>query len=307
MREFAERLQKSVFRDFFGGRLTVFLCGRSLADATSLRAKIAEAIERSYFRWLFQIIYPEDLFEELLSGPNHTDLLSLENVLADGVDAVVIVPESLGSAAELGAFANHSRLRAKLVCIQDERFKKDKSFLNNGPLRLLRDKRVGRIVAVDANHVAAKLEEIYNAVRWVHRKTSQKGYRVNAINASQFLLPAIYLLEPVDKHTLVTLVRFASSVEDMEAAAIVAAGLSVLSKQGMVERSPAAYRFSEAQISKVSDGYKLSTKGREEFRSPAARLSRAARFNLKELDQLRSEVINLMYRGRPMRFPTSAT
>lgn len=60
--------------------------------------------------------------------------LELEEWLADFSDAVIILVESYGTVAELGAFSISSRLREKLLPILDQKFVKDPSFINTGPI-----------------------------------------------------------------------------------------------------------------------------------------------------------------------------
>jgi len=152
----AKRLASDVFGRVYDPKTAIFLCGKALGAKDSLRAEIAKALDNLPYPFRYSIMYPEDLFEELLSGPFHQDLLSLETVLARSVDAVVLVLESYGAVAELGAFANHPQLRSKLVCVQDQRFRKAKSFINYGPLRLLRDHKAGRIVYIDPTKAPRK-------------------------------------------------------------------------------------------------------------------------------------------------------
>lgn len=60
--------------------------------------------------------------------------LELEEWLADFSDAVIILVESYGTVAELGAFSISSRLRKKLLPILDRKFENDASFINTGPV-----------------------------------------------------------------------------------------------------------------------------------------------------------------------------
>ena len=111
----------------------MFLCGADISMKDKLRYKIANEFKYFWNSYWYEIIYPEDIFDELLYSSRSKDLLSLENLLADSVDVILMIPESPGSFAELGAFANNEKLRAKIVCIIDEKYKKNKSFINQGP------------------------------------------------------------------------------------------------------------------------------------------------------------------------------
>ena len=112
-------------------KTTIFLCGADIKDSSTIRAKVA-SIFQEYPR--FELLYPEDLFDDLLSGQGQHSLLELENILARSVDSIVIIPESPGSFAELGAFSNNQTLAAKIVCIANKKFKKE-IFLFNKPMQ----------------------------------------------------------------------------------------------------------------------------------------------------------------------------
>lgn len=301
----AERLNSDVFIRVLDPKTTIFLCGKALDAKDSLRAKIAQELNNVPFWFRYSIVYPEDLFEELLSGPFHQDLLTLENVLAESVDAVVLVPESYGAVAELGAFADHRVLRRKLVCVQDQRFKKATSFIAYGPLRLLRDLRAGRIVYVDPNNVLEGMQRIRDAISAVKKKTAtHKKKGVNAINADRFLLPSIYLFEPVDHRTLQDLVKYASGAGDKNASAIVAAGLSVLRKRGSVVRTPEGYSYASNTVERASEGYRLTAGGRAEFRNMNVRGRWNHYYDPSALDRLRIDLLTRMCRGKSIPYAT---
>jgi hypothetical protein len=300
LRRFAERLHEEVFASSYFGETSIFLCGKSLDADDSLRAKIAAEFRDTWsLGWSYNFVYPEDLFEELLSGPNHVDLLSLENVLADSVDAIVIIPESPGSFAELGAFANHEELRRKLICVQCREHKKAKSFINHGPVRMLRDFQAGRVVEIDTKDLRNAAFLIAEAVKEISSSLSRKR-SLNAINADQFLLPSIYLLEPVAHTTLVSLVRDAAGRSEDDAAVIVAAGVSVLKRKGLIEIAPQGKRYSANDIVDTSSGFKLSSRGLEMVRGVGTRRHVYRRTSLANLDRLRVEVLTLQCRGKAM-------
>jgi len=59
----------------------------------------------------------------------------MEKRLAELADVVILVVESPGTFAELGAFSLHPVLRKKLLPILDNQFEHDASFINTGPIR----------------------------------------------------------------------------------------------------------------------------------------------------------------------------
>lgn len=76
----------------------------------------------------------EYAWETIRSNYNFINALQLEEWLADLSDAVIIIVESFGTVAELGAFSISEPLRTKLLPILDKRFKNDESFINTGPV-----------------------------------------------------------------------------------------------------------------------------------------------------------------------------
>jgi hypothetical protein len=66
---------------------------------------------------------------------NKTNALLLEEWLAQFSDVVIILVESFGTVAELGAFSLSEPLRKKLLPILNKNFKDDESFINTGPIQ----------------------------------------------------------------------------------------------------------------------------------------------------------------------------
>jgi hypothetical protein len=132
-------------------RRTVFLVGAKSTDPTSLRARLRGDLETRSYVSRFRVLYPEELFDDLLSGKfgERFDLLRLENLLAEGVDAVVILLESAGSIAELGAFCNHRKLAEKLVVVVQEEHRRDHSFIMLGPVRQVRERNRQAVIFAD--------------------------------------------------------------------------------------------------------------------------------------------------------------
>ncbi|HFP1742323.1 TPA: hypothetical protein ACHJ4M_005072, partial [Escherichia coli] len=96
----ANLIKSRLFQQKNKNKVTVFLCGGDLNDPFFCRNKVKRVLETHP---KIEIFYPEELFDELLYGQGQHSLLSLENILADSVDVIIIIPESPGSFAELGA------------------------------------------------------------------------------------------------------------------------------------------------------------------------------------------------------------
>lgn len=113
----------------------IFLCGASKEDENKLRHRFSIILKNEV---RYELTYPEDLFEDLLEGQGDNSLLSLEEQLADSVDLIIMIPESPGSFAELGAFSTQQPLAEKTIVFRDEKYKSSKSFINHGPIRLIK-------------------------------------------------------------------------------------------------------------------------------------------------------------------------
>jgi hypothetical protein len=282
----AQRINDEVYQRFYDFSTTVFLCGAGTSAGESVRQQIEhELTTHSLPNWhpfLLDIIYPEDLFEGLFRGPGHHDLMTLEGILADSVDAIVLVVESIGAVAELGAFATNPQLRKKLVCVVDSKYRKKKSFINYGPLRLLRSMKQGQIVYGDFENVTAFTDELRKSIRKAKRDGTKTSHVKNVVQAHHFILPSIFLLQPVSRDRLVELVTHASGADAQTATALAAGALSMLSRTREIELSP--------------DGYKLTAIGMKHFRIQTQRS-----LNLKSMDQLRVGILNWQYRGKPLK------
>ncbi|WP_318403348.1 retron St85 family effector protein [Photobacterium leiognathi] len=77
----------------------------------------------------------EYAWETISNTQSDVNALELEEWLADLSDAVIIIVESFGTVAELGAFSLSKPLRSKLLPILDRKYKNDESFVNTGPVR----------------------------------------------------------------------------------------------------------------------------------------------------------------------------
>lgn len=174
----------------------IFLCGAAKDSKDSLRRKFADiiSIEKNLI-----LSYPEDLFEDLLEGQGSNSLLSLETQLANAVDLIVMIPESPGSFAELGAFSVDADLAKKMLVFRPGEFKSKKSFINHGPIRLVRS-HGGRIYDLpkemnfdDANHVQLVMDKIKSMLP--SRRGGIKRDFDNMLFYSKYILMLVYLFD----------------------------------------------------------------------------------------------------------------
>jgi hypothetical protein len=292
----AKKIRENIFKPSISYKTSIFLCGADIRKKETTRFKIAQSLtENFWYSMHYDLIYPEDIFDELLYSANATDLLSLENLLADSVDVVIIIPESAGSFAELGAFANNQRLRHKLICVMDVKYKKDKSFINQGPVKLIKSVNKDAIVYIDESKIGKtdaskiesffllskdpEIEKILSAVRKTKKVSVKVDDRINLLQLDKFLLPTIFLLEPVGKPAIEDAFNSPSST---------ITALTMLTKKRFVEST--------------SDGYKLTQLGKNEFLSFRNKSSRYKQQDKTvAIDDLRIEILNLKYRTKKLK------
>jgi len=280
----SNKIRDDIYKSAYNFKTTIFLCGADIDRKDKARYKIAE-----FFKWQFwyDLIYPEDVFDELLYSSKTKDLLSLEGLLADSVDAVVLIPESPGSFAELGAFANDEKLRNKLICLVDKRFKKDKSFINQGPLKLVKKANPFGLVFMDFNNIENEVDKLIPVLRKMKRVSEKSKNKISLLQLENFLLPSIYLLEPVSNDALVNLVSIATEDEENSFQTTTTA-LTILIKK--------------KKIQLTTDGYRLTKLGLENFFAFQKTKTRLKRQKEKiDIDDLRLEIFNLRNRKKKLK------
>jgi len=282
----AKKIHKEVYERFFDFKTTLFLCGAGYNVSGSVRDKIKKELMTSWYLFHYDMFYPEDLFDELLFGPKHQDLISLENILADSVDAIVLVIESFGAVSELGTFASNDKLRKKLICVVDAKYKKQKSFINYGPLRLLKDKREGHIIYADYANITNSIDYIRRKIAEIKRIKSKKTDVTNVVQAHHFILPCIYLLGTANRDTLIQLVKYASGVDERNAEALTVGALSILIKRREIALTP--------------DGYKLTPAGLIRFQNLGKKSRTQQVYDIKAMDEIRVKILTWKLRGKKL-------
>jgi hypothetical protein len=280
----SKKIRDDIYKPAYTFKTTVFLCGADINQKDKIRHQIAQALKWEFW---FDIIYPEDIFDELLYSSKTKDLLSLEGLLADSVDAVVIIPESPGSYAELGAFANDEKLRKKLICVVDKKYQKDKSFINQGPLKLVKKENSFGLVFIDPKEVPTEVEKLVNSLKKMKKVSAKKGDKLSLLQIENFLLPSIYLLEPVSKATLINSVA-AATEDEKNSFQTTTTALTILIKKRLIQLS--------------NEGYKLTTLGLEKFFAFQKTKTRIKRQDEKiEIDNIRLEILNLKNRRKKLK------
>lgn len=283
----AEKIKDDFFKPINTFKTSLFLCGADITLKNKVRFKIAQEFKDFWNAFRFDIIYPEDIFDELLYSSKRKDLLSLENLLAKSVDIVLIVPESPGSFAELGAFANNPILRKQIVCVLDKKYKKKKSFINQGPIKLIKSVNKNGVVFIDTNDIPNEMGKILSAINKTKKVKTLLHKEITLLNLDSFLLPAIYLLEPVQEKVLENVI---GNIIDKEENSFVLTktALTTLTKNRLIENTINGYKLSDLGINKFDKLRKVSSRIKIQDETVA-------------LDDLRLEILNFTNRKKKMK------
>jgi len=272
LKDIVKVIKERIFVPLTAKKTTVFLCGGPIDDKENGRSKMASIFD---INSKYELLYPEDIFDDLLAGPGQHSLLHLENILADCVDAIVLFPESPGSFAEIGAFSNNPRLARKLIVLSDKNYKKKKSFINYGPYRLIKESKTGAVLHINYNDLDSDLlgkklyKKVSARVTTIKKEHPVKKDVTNILEVEHFILPCIYLMNDVNFHTLTKLISFATGENPKFCEIAIKSSLGRL----------AAKRF----ISRTSDGYNVTSEGASYVRNI---------FNNTALDKVRLEILN---------------
>jgi hypothetical protein len=272
----AKVVEEKIYSPSKTRKVAIFLCGADINDKSKARAKLADILAE---KKRYEVFYPEDIFDDLLVGPGHS-LLTLESILADSVDAIVIFPESPGSLAEIGAFSNDERLRDKLICFANKKYQKNKSFINYGPLRLIKSSKSGTLAHVNYDDLdspagSARIYDTFvDGIAKIKKINPTRRHIGNILEAENFLLPCIYLVNNIDN---VSMYKILEETTKLDAKFCEIATRSALGRL-------TAKRF----ITRNLTGYSITMLGTDHVRSS---------FGHRHLDAARVEILNFEQRS----------
>ena len=285
----AGRLKEHFLKASELSNISIFLCGGAKEEEGELRRALGSALTAVKSKYRYSIYYPEDMFVELVLGHQRQDLLTLENLLARSVSAVVILLQSPGTFTELGAFSNHDLLKNKLVVVVEPRYRTVQSFINTGPLRHLRKETSSRILFLKMTqaNLNSMVKAISQASREIGSAHPPKRDLTNPISCYEFYLALLYVLDPVPRNAIPLIVR---SLEPNQTALAQTAAETVVN--GLVNNGDALL---------VSQNLIISSKGEENLFAGAGSTRRLEA--LKEMiSELRTIALNGLLRRRYKKF-----
>lgn len=151
--------------------LSVFLCG----GANSIRRERLRSYLLKHVPNLLGVFYAERVWEHLTAHASSMSALEMEAELARFADIVIVVVESPGTFAELGAFSLSNELRTKMLPIVDSEYKNQESFIVTGPLRWIdQDSRFRPSVYVKLDTVLDCVSELEERLSRIPKPKSVK-------------------------------------------------------------------------------------------------------------------------------------
>jgi hypothetical protein len=139
----------------------VFLCGGNDRDWPNRRH-----LEDYFERYAPKLMtFRAETAWDVLKKESGFNALSLEKELAELSDAVVVLVESVGSIAELGAFSLSDDLRPKLLAVLDRARKGADSFIETGPVAWIRRESIHPPLYVQTSAILEAAGEIQRSLQ----------------------------------------------------------------------------------------------------------------------------------------------
>tara|TARA_R110000796_G_scaffold71409_3_gene162024 strand:+ start:9325 stop:10212 length:888 start_codon:yes stop_codon:yes gene_type:complete len=183
--------------------LNIFLCGAETTKKDSIRDLLNNEFKKDA---KFNSVYPEYVFASLY-GKGGYNLLELEDELAKYVDLIILPLEGIGTYCELGAFAVNKSLLPKIIAINNIKFKKSKSFINLGPIDLIKKNNPKNLLYYEQGKEKKIIPEIVEKVR-LRRYDKEISYDLeNIFNLSRYLLYLIAIFQPIGNSELERLLK----------------------------------------------------------------------------------------------------
>jgi hypothetical protein len=118
---------------------SLFFCGGVRGNGAARPTSLRDYLYRKRgIRFNANIVFAEDA-NQLYRDTNYSDLISFEEDIARIVSSVLVIVESPGSFAELGAFAMNETIRSSMRVVVQSRFAEQESFIRFGPIQKLRN------------------------------------------------------------------------------------------------------------------------------------------------------------------------
>lgn len=136
-----------------------------------------------------------------------------------------------------------------MVVLSNKKYKSNKSFINYGPYRLIKSSGTGKVMHINYEHLSLHDEghKIYRNVNNYIAKIN-KEHRVekdvaNILEAENFILPCIYLIDKVNPVMLAKLIGFATNQDKILCDIATKSSLGRLAFKKFISRTTAGYQM----------------------------------------------------------------
>lgn len=163
----------------------------------------------------YQFLLAEDFIN--VYNDKTIDLLTIEKNLASYTDCVIIILESPGTFAELGAFAMHDELAKKILVINDIHHQKLDSFINLGPIaKINNDSIFGSVIYSNFDSFLKSINSIEKRLKDKLRKKSKRvsldkpedfNNKENKKNKILLISDIISLFGPINNDEIIEILR----------------------------------------------------------------------------------------------------
>lgn len=174
-------IYNEIFCNLVDNSTFVFLCGG--AGHNSIRDKVRDGLlKRNY-----QVLYPEDLFIDIINKNKEISLFEMEEFLANNADIICIICESVGSAVELGAFTQNELTRKKLIIAIEKKYYRNKSFIMLGPVRMRKRENERAILSFKKDEISQFIGDVEKSIKHIEKMRDRAdAYSFN--NLSDYIL-----------------------------------------------------------------------------------------------------------------------
>ncbi len=147
----------------------VFLCG---GFESARRDRLAQFLKKNHPEIL--AFYADNVWP-FIAKQSELNALEMEAQLANLADMVLIVVESPGTFAELGAFSLGDPLRKKLLPIIDIQYRESNSFINTGPVRWIdKDSDFKPTLWIDHSKILEVVDELKDRLSRLPKATTAR-------------------------------------------------------------------------------------------------------------------------------------
>ena len=236
--EAIDKLYNEVYKKINREYIDVFLCGGVSTNSDCIRDKVRRIMEENHIR----VLYPEDMFMDILAKNRDKDLLSLEKFLADNSDIICVLPESAGSFVELGAFTNNNKTIDKLFVMLNRKYEKDKSFIIMGPVKyIINNKGKERIVFYDSDNIGKFVKKTREEFKKFIKENGKQDIAINTIIGQYYFIPLLLLfyikrISLKDLDRIITEMYHRNNIDIREFKLILGASIKLLYKHKLINK-----------------------------------------------------------------------